>query len=130
MKSSIARTSSPPSRSAAAVPPVETQLDAELGQPARELHDARLVRHREQRALHADLTRLHHRLHRVAEDTWSRHQRILHEDAPRVGWVRADGPAGDQRDRSGQQIVLDRPQRLAHLVRVGDVRQLDARAAG
>ena len=49
------------------------ELDAERREPARELDDPRLVGDREQRTLHANLTRLHDRLHRAAEDTWGSH---------------------------------------------------------
>ena len=75
------------------------QLDAERREPARELDDARLVRHRQQRAPHPHLARLNHRLHRVADDTWS--DIADSSDQTRRGWAGSepDGAAGDQPHR-------------------------------
>src|SRR3954469_7163788 len=47
------------------------------------------------------------------------------DDAARVGGVERHRTAGDQPDRLGEQLVLDRLQRRVDGVRVGRVRQLD-----
>ena len=60
VKSSIARTSSPASRSSRGGAAGRDQLDAEPGEAAREVDDAALVRHGQQRAAHPNFTRLRH----------------------------------------------------------------------
>ena len=55
VRSEIERTGRPASASARAVPPVEIELDAELGEPARELDDPGLVGDRQQRPGHLHL---------------------------------------------------------------------------
>ena len=62
------RTSTPASRSAAAVPPVETISIPSVARPAREVGDARLVGDRDQRA--ADPDRLARRLRRLLDLGW------------------------------------------------------------
>ena len=68
------------------------ELDAELGQAAREVDDPALVGHRQQRAADADLARLGH-----PGAPYSGHQR-RHADAPRVLGSTATAPRGDQPD--------------------------------
>ena len=95
-------------------------LDPELDQPARELDDPGLVGDRQQRPRDLDLAR---------GDRWPNSDAgsvpcsiagstlPLDEHAPRVGRIEPDRAAGDQPDRLGQQLVLDRVQALEHLRR-------------
>ena len=102
------------------------QLDAQRSQPARELHDPGLVGDRQQRAPHLHLTRLDHRLHRVAEDTWRRHQAVP-PTSTRRGW---DGsgrtvPLAISRTAPVNNSCSIGRSALAHLGRLGRLGQLD-----
>ena len=92
------------------------ELDAELCEPAREVGDAALVGHRQQRAPDADITWLRH-LRRTIQASGARRARarvtVRTHYMARVVGIDRDGAAGDQRDDGGEQVVLDRAQRGA-----------------
>ena len=77
----------------------------------------------------AHLARLRHRPPSVADDTWSASATATSTRRGLAG-SSATAPRGDQPDRLGQQLVLDRAQRVADLLGVGGVRAARPRAGG
>ena len=75
------------------------ELDAELGEAAREVGDAALVGHRQQRAAHADITRLRHPA-RTLQRRRGRARLTAHHDAARVVRVDATAPRAISRTTS------------------------------
>ena len=101
------------------------ELDAQLRQPAGEVDDPRLVRDRQQRALHAHLARLRHAIASIEARTIPAHGAST---STRRGWAGSSrtAPRAISAHRLGQQFVLERAQRRrAPRPRRGRVRQLD-----
>src|SRR4051794_9101279 len=114
VNSSIGRTSSPSWRSTAAVPPVEMSSTSSDARPRAKSWIPVLFE-----------TESSARLTRTSPGcTMASIRRGRYLDPAGVRGVEPDGPAGDAADGLRQQVVLDRPQRVADLLRVRRVRQL------
>src|SRR5688500_12860355 len=106
VKSSIARTSSPASVSSRAVPPVDTSSTPSPASPRAKSATPRLS----DTDSSARRTRTSPGCVIRAHDT--------------AAALQDDGPAGEREDHLAQQVVLERPQRLAHLGGVRGAGQL------
>ena len=129
VRSSIGRTSMPGLAQLAGRAAGRDDLDAQLGEAAGEVDDAGLVGDREQRAPDPDLPGRGDRLRSAvgASTSVMRCRGSYGSDrrAARVGRVEADRAAGDQPDRLGQQLVLDRHAAARTRRRRARVRQLE-----
>src|SRR3954447_8335732 len=115
VNSSIARTSRPASCSTAAVPPVEMSSTSSEASPRAKSWMPVLFE-----------TDSSARLTRTSPGcTMASIRRGRYLDPAGVGGIDPDGAAGDAADGLREQVVLDRPQRVADLLRVRRVGQLD-----
>src|SRR3954467_9621398 len=117
VNSSIARTSSPASRRTAAVPPVETSSTPRPASPRANSTTPVLL----ETDSSARFTR--------TSPGWTMASigrgRYLDEDSPGMLGIDADGSASDDAHGLGEDVVLEWAERMADLLGVGGVGQLD-----